>query len=66
MLRPQLRVDVVVMRAGTVVFLLLRALGVETEQCLRDYELSSSDSLQAMMQVKMDKLRARSTSSPQR
>ena len=36
-------------------FLLLRALGVETEQCLRDYELSSSDSLQAMMQVKMAK-----------
>ena len=43
------------MRAGTVVFLLLRALGVETEQCLRDFELSDSTASRAMMQVKLDK-----------
>ena len=52
---PRLRVDVLAMRAGTVVFLLLRALGVETEQCLRDYELSDSAASRAMMQVKVDK-----------
>eukprot|EP01045_Picozoa_sp_COSAG04_P032239 COSAG04_NODE_6254_length_1372_cov_1.735271_2_plen_102_part_00 len=35
--------------------MLLRALGVETEQCLRDYELSDSAASRAMMQVKIDK-----------